>query len=154
MSQLLTSGGRRLVLLANTARTVCCQMMGVSQESSGDGNFNNYTEPTIPAYEDKIGEPIHVKRARLLYQSRKRGMLENDLLLSGFASKFLSSMEEPQLSLYDRLINLPSNDWEIYYWATGVKETPAEFDHEVMNQLKKYVRNENKEDRTRMPDLV
>ena len=56
---------------------------------------------------------------RLLYQSRKRGMLENDLLLSGFASKFLNTMDEPHLSDYDRLINLPSNDWEIYYWATG-----------------------------------
>ena len=58
---------------------------------------------------------------RLLYQSRKRGMLENGLLLSGFAGKFLQQMEEPQLTLYDRLINIPSNDWEIYYWATGTE---------------------------------
>ncbi len=28
-------------------------------------------------------------------------------------------MTESQLKLYDRLINKPSNDWEIYYWATG-----------------------------------
>lgn len=28
-------------------------------------------------------------------------------------------MDERQLNLYDRLINEPSNDWDIYYWATG-----------------------------------
>lgn len=56
---------------------------------------------------------------RLLYQSRKRGMLENGLILSSFAAKYLEEMSESELSLYDRLINLPSNDWEIYYWATG-----------------------------------
>lgn len=28
-------------------------------------------------------------------------------------------MTENQLKQYDRLINEPSNDWDIYYWATG-----------------------------------
>lgn len=28
-------------------------------------------------------------------------------------------MSEKQLQQYDRLINEPSNDWDIYYWATG-----------------------------------
>lgn len=28
-------------------------------------------------------------------------------------------MTEKQLLQYDRLINEPSNDWDIYYWATG-----------------------------------
>ena len=32
-------------------------------------------------------------------------------------------MEEPQLSMYDHLINMPSNDWDIYYWAVG--ESPG-----------------------------
>lgn len=27
-------------------------------------------------------------------------------------------MSEIQLQQYDRLINEPSNDWDIYYWAT------------------------------------
>lgn len=111
------------------------------------------TQVTIPPYEDKIGEPVHIKRARLMYQSRKRGMLENGLLLSNFARKYVPEMCEPQLSKYDRLINLPSNDWDIYYWATGVAPTPQDFDHEVMSDLKKYVQNEDRENRTRQPDL-
>lgn len=29
-------------------------------------------------------------------------------------------MNKEQLNRYDRLINEPSNDWDIYYWATGM----------------------------------
>lgn len=35
----------------------------------------------FPQYEPRLNEDVEVKRARLLYQSRKRGMLENGLLL-------------------------------------------------------------------------
>jgi len=62
-------------------------------------------------------------------------------------------MTPDQLSLYDRLINLPSNDWEIYYWATGARPTPDEFDNEVMKMLKDHARNEKREQRLSLPDL-
>ena len=88
-----------------------------------------------------------------MYQSRKRGMLENDLVLSTFAAEHLHKMTENQLSLYDRLINLPSNDWDIYYWATGGKPTPEEFNNEVMNMLKEHIKNKDKVMRIRQPDL-
>merc|ERR1712215_210676 len=110
-------------------------------------------EPWIPEYEDKFQEPINEKRARLLYQSRKRGMLENGLLFGSFANKHLNAMTEEQLVLYDRLINLPSNDWEIYYWAVGQKATPEEFDNEVMDMLKEHAKNKDRESRIQMPDL-
>jgi len=55
-------------------------------------------------------------RARLLYQSRKRGILESDLLLSTFASSYLADMTPSQLQEYDRFLD--ENDWDIYYWAT------------------------------------
>ena len=80
-------------------------------------------------------------------------MLENDLLLSTFAAKYLDGMNDKQLSLYDNLINLPSNDWDIYNWATGKKETPEEYDNEMMDLLKEHVSNLNREKRLRMPPL-
>ena len=46
-------------------------------------------EPWIPPFVEKVNEAIDEKRARLVYQSRKRGMLENGLLLGSFASKHL-----------------------------------------------------------------
>lgn len=51
-----------------------------------------------------------------LDQSRKRGTLESDLLLSTFASTNLPHMTPTQLTAYDHFLD--ENDWDIYYWAT------------------------------------
>ena len=53
-------------------------------------------------------------------QSRKRGTLESDLLLSTFAAAHLATMTPKQLQQYD--LFLDENDWDIYYWAT---QSPA-----------------------------
>jgi len=45
----------------------------------------------IPEYPQRENEDLEVRKQRLIYQSRKRGMLENDLLLSTFASKYLKN---------------------------------------------------------------
>jgi succinate dehydrogenase flavin-adding protein (antitoxin of CptAB toxin-antitoxin module) len=47
-------------------------------------------------------------------QSRKRGILESDLLLSTFADVYLREMTVEQLQEYDRFLD--ENDWDIYYW--------------------------------------
>ena len=60
------------------------------------------TEPWIPEYVEKFEEPVEEKRARLIYQSRKRGMLENGLLLGSFASEHLPTFDDEKLALYDR----------------------------------------------------
>lgn len=49
-------------------------------------------------------------------QSRKRGTLETDLLLSTFASTYLPRMNHSQLKAYSSFLD--ENDWDIYYWAT------------------------------------
>ncbi|KAK5164748.1 Succinate dehydrogenase assembly factor 2 mitochondrial [Saxophila tyrrhenica] len=64
----------------------------------------------------RTGEDANTMRARLLYQSRKRGTLESDLLLSTFADQNLGNMTPKQLQQYD--LFLDENDWDIYYWAT------------------------------------
>jgi succinate dehydrogenase flavin-adding protein (antitoxin of CptAB toxin-antitoxin module) len=64
----------------------------------------------------RTGEDEHTMKARLLYQSRKRGTLESELLLSTFADAHLNSMTRKQLQQYD--LFLDENDWDIYYWAT------------------------------------
>ncbi|KAJ4417239.1 Succinate dehydrogenase assembly factor 2 mitochondrial [Gnomoniopsis sp. IMI 355080] len=62
------------------------------------------------------GEDAETMRARLTYQSRKRGTLESDLLLSTFAATHLPTMTPAQMREYD--LFLDENDWDIYYWAT------------------------------------
>ncbi|KAF2971267.1 hypothetical protein GQX73_g2300 [Xylaria multiplex] len=69
----------------------------------------------------RVGEDEKTMRARLVYQSRKRGILETDLLLSTFADQNLPTMTREQMTEYD--LFLDENDWDIYYWAT--QEEPA-----------------------------
>ncbi|ETW78027.1 hypothetical protein HETIRDRAFT_325273 [Heterobasidion irregulare TC 32-1] len=99
----------------------------------------------------RSNESIETTRARLIYQSRKRGTLESDLLLSTFAQEKLSAMGASELHEYDKLLDEP--DWDIYYWATG-KRTPPErwASSSVLENLKVHARNEGKAVR-RMPDL-
>lgn len=59
-------------------------------------------------------------------QSRKRGILESDLLLSTFADANLPKMALKQLQQYD--LFLDENDWDIYYWAT---QEPSPTSHET-----------------------
>jgi succinate dehydrogenase assembly factor 2 len=80
-------------------------------------------------------------------------MLENGILLSTFAAKYLDRMTELELKEYDRLINLPSNDWDIFYWATGVKPIPSEFDTPILKKFVEHVQNTEREQRFKQPDL-
>ncbi|CAB0037331.1 unnamed protein product [Trichogramma brassicae] len=138
------------LLFSRILSTTCAAQKNENYE---DLNHPESGGPDIPKYTERENESIDTKRARLLYQSRKRGMLENGLLLSTFAKKYLNDFNEEQLRQYDRLINIPSNDWDIFYWASDVKPVPTEFQNEVMNLLKRHLKNENRESRIRQPDL-
>uniref|UniRef100_UPI00398E6B29 succinate dehydrogenase assembly factor 2, mitochondrial n=1 Tax=Pristiophorus japonicus TaxID=55135 RepID=UPI00398E6B29 len=118
-----------------------------------DDDMKDVIRIPLPPWEERTNEPLDTKRARLLYESRKRGMLENCIILSFFANKYLNKMTEKQLSLYDKVINQPSNDWDIYYWITETKPTPPEFDNEVMTLLKEFTKNRNMEQRIGQPAL-
>ncbi|EMG49683.1 hypothetical protein SBY92_004463 [Candida maltosa Xu316] len=102
----------------------------------------------------RTGESIDVKRARLLYQSRKRGILESDLLLSRYADKRLNNMTMEELDEYDKLLD--EADWDIYYWATknySVTPLPDKWkDSKILKEIQKIAENEEKVI-MRMPEL-
>ena len=69
-------------------------------------HLSSTTTPVdIPAPEPlpRPNESLETTRARLLYQSRKRGTLESDLLLSTFARDHLPTMSPAELSEYDKV---------------------------------------------------
>lgn len=41
----------------------------------------------------------------------------------------------------------------MYFVFAGVRETPQEFDNEIMSLLKNFVKNSDREDRTLQPNL-
>ncbi|KAG0682556.1 succinate dehydrogenase assembly factor 2 [Pichia californica] len=100
------------------------------------------------------GESDEQMRKRLIYQSRKRGILETDLLLSRFAKKHLSTLNRKQLEEYDKLLD--ELDWDIYYWATknySITPLPDKWkDSEVLKILQEDSKN-NEREILRMPAL-
>lgn len=103
----------------STTRTFSVSPLTRSDPQSQQGDFKdpwplphspNHMEKTTspvdappPQRLPRPGETIDVLRARLVYQSRKRGTLESDLLLSTFARERLGEMNEAELQEFDRV---------------------------------------------------
>ncbi|PIC47563.1 hypothetical protein B9Z55_006877 [Caenorhabditis nigoni] len=86
------------------------------------------------------GEQLDAKRARLLYQSKKRGILENDILLGNFAEENLKKMSEPELKAYDKLINGEHMEWDLFYYLSNKKTPPEDVEKcSVYQKVKKFV---------------
>ncbi|KAF3832701.1 hypothetical protein F7725_026366 [Dissostichus mawsoni] len=120
---------------------------------TADDTRGDLIEIPLPPWDERPGEAIDIKKRRLLYESRKRGMLENCILLSLFAKRYLNTMTASQLHQYDRLINEPSNDWDIYYWATEAQPTPEVYQGEIMDMLQEFTKNRDQEQRLDAPSL-
>ena len=115
--------------------------------------LNDEFKPTIsiPPPNRPPNEPTDNKRARLLYSSRKRGILETDLLLSTFAQKQLGVMSREALDEFDGF--LEENDWDIYYWITGAKPVPQRVQQlSFWEELREHSKNKDKTI-LRMPEL-
>ena len=56
-----------------------------------------------PHPEGRDSESTEILRKRLVYESRKRGILETDLILATFAQERLGSMADRELREYDRV---------------------------------------------------
>ena len=69
-------------------------------------------------------EPRAIRIKRLLIRSWRRGTKEMDLILGGFADAELAGLDDATLDTFEAL--LEENDWDLYYWVTGARETPPE----------------------------
>lgn len=102
----------------------------------------------------RTGESLETKKARLIYQSRKRGILETDLLLSRFAAKYLKDMSPEELDEYDKLLD--ELDWDLYYWATenySITPLPDRWKNSpLLKKLQEFSKNKEREV-LRMPNL-
>jgi succinate dehydrogenase assembly factor 2 len=167
MSARLTRHSRALVIPRHTYRLFSSGdpfVLPLSREATHRGAP---TETPLPPRIQRDNETVAALRARLVYQSRKRGMLEGDLILSTFAAEHLPSMSEQELLEYDRvslsdrsisivliwLQLLDEPDWDIYYWSIEKKDPPERWANtELLKRLQIHARNEGRVVR-KMPDL-
>merc|ERR1712110_363634 len=112
------------------------------------------SEEAFPEGSRVLGnEKLQNKYRRLLYQSRKRGISECDLLLSTWLGKNGPQLSAEELDEYDGIINSEANEWDIFYWMSKTKPVPEEFDTPIMHSLQEHCANEKREERLKQPDL-
>ncbi|WVQ72267.1 succinate dehydrogenase assembly factor 2, mitochondrial [Cryptococcus sp. DSM 104548] len=113
---------------------------------------DNSEEWPMPQPLDRTGEDEKTLRARLVYQTRKRGTLETDLILSTFAKDELPKMTVEELKEFDKLLDEP--DWDIFYWSVEKRDPPPRWKGtNLLEKLKKHAKNEGKVVRM-MPELT
>ncbi|KAI6184035.1 Syntaxin-1A isoform X2 [Aphelenchoides bicaudatus] len=89
---------------------------------------------------------IETLRSRLYYQSKKRGILENDILLGGFVDSELNKLTETELHEYDKIINGDHMEWDLYYFLIGKKTLPPELNsNPVFTKMSNFVKKIKKQ---------
>lgn len=78
---------------------------------------------------------IDVVRRRLMYHASKRGMLENELILTSFARKNLPRMDESELGQFKQLLDQYDDD--LNRWIMNREPVPKEFDNKVCDATKR-----------------
>ena len=78
-------------------------------------------------------ESLDKRRKRLAFRARHRGTKEMDLLIVGFAGRYLDAMTDLQLDRFEALLEVPEP--VIHDWVLGQKAPPPDYDHDVTNLL-------------------
>ncbi|EDQ92312.1 uncharacterized protein MONBRDRAFT_35418 [Monosiga brevicollis MX1] len=106
-----------------------------------------YRPPRKPENDDQL-------RARLVYQARKRGIKENDLIFSTFCHKYLDQLSRPQMEQLDIILNEHDNEWDMFNWLSGTRPAPEYLKElELFGALVDHTQNRSKEVRVTMPPL-
>ncbi|MEL7488124.1 MAG: succinate dehydrogenase assembly factor 2 [Pseudomonadota bacterium] len=73
------------------------------------------------------------RRKQLLYRAQHRGFKEADLLIGGFAEEALAGMSDADLDEFQALLML--DDRDLFDWATGKRDAPANVSGPVFQRL-------------------
>ncbi|KAF0104834.1 MAG: hypothetical protein FD163_1285 [Hyphomonadaceae bacterium] len=77
---------------------------------------------------------IRIKQLR--FRAWRRGFREHDFLMGTYADQELDKLSDSELDQFDELLN--QQDWDVYYWIIGQRETPAQYDGSVLNSLQSF----------------
>ncbi|MGY9005496.1 MAG: succinate dehydrogenase assembly factor 2 [Alphaproteobacteria bacterium] len=80
-----------------------------------------------------MAEKIEIKRKRLLYQAQHRGTQEGDLIMGGFAERYINELDAPDLDAFESLVNEP--DAEIMDWISARVDIPKAHKGPVIDMI-------------------
>jgi antitoxin CptB len=84
----------------------------------------------------RSSEGLDLRRRKLLFRSWHRGMREMDLIMGGFADAKVEHLSEPELTEFERLIDVPDRD--LLAWITGEETVPPDFDSALFRDLRDF----------------
>jgi antitoxin CptB len=84
-------------------------------------------------------DTIEIRRKKLLFRSQRRGTRESDLVLGGFAARWLGRLDAALLDRYEAL--LEQTDADILAWVGGLRAAPPEIDESLIDLISKYKEN-------------
>ena len=84
---------------------------------------------------------IETWRKRLRFRAARRGFKEADAIFGAFADLHLGSMDEPELAIFEALLDAPDQD--VYDWLLGHAPVPTFHDTPVFARLKAICNRKN-----------
>jgi antitoxin CptB len=84
----------------------------------------------------------NLRAKRALYRSRHRGTRELDIVLGGFAERFVHEFDEAELGRFEALLDEP--DPSLYDWLLHGAAVPERHQGELMNRLKAHAEGVSK----------
>lgn len=79
---------------------------------------------------------MDARRRKLKFRAWRRGFREMDLLMGSFADAHVATLNEDDLSEFERLLATP--DWEVYAWLIGQKTIPANFESALLSRMMEF----------------
>lgn len=89
--------------------------------------------PSIFAYPTG---PMDDRRKKLKFRAWRRGFREIDLILGGFADRYLASLDESSVAAFERLLD--AQDQDVYEWVTEQAPAPREHDTPVLASIRAF----------------
>jgi antitoxin CptB len=79
-----------------------------------------------------------MRRRRLVFRAWHRGTRELDLILGRFADEVVAGLDERTLADFEALMEVPDPD--LFDWIVGGASAPANFETELLRQLRAFHR--------------
>ena len=76
------------------------------------------------------------RRKKLKLRAWRRGFREIDLILGGFADRYLAELDETGLEAFERLLDAPDQD--VYAWITEEAAPPAEHETSTLAMIRAF----------------
>jgi antitoxin CptB len=78
-------------------------------------------------------DQYEIRRRRLLYQSKRRGSKEADMVIGQFAVEFLDDMTSEELDQFESL--LQESDPDLMTWVSGLESPPDKHQNPTFQRI-------------------